>query len=194
MHESTSNDFSSLINLALSTDAITSKNATKVITSKYRYRLPEKFAEHIFLKFDHYKHLSDVTQPDNFLRILNVAIFSKVSAVHKNQIISLTLEGLQYNNGTVRESARKLVNNFPFLFDHSKEYELQASEKLFIELLITIEKLLKQYQHNTNLIHLENAPPSIYKTLALTWHDVIMKYHLWEKLNYLDRMVELNIP
>lgn len=194
MNKIESNDFSHLLELALSSDDEVSKISTKTITQDYRYKLPERFAKLIFLKLDQYPHLSNTAQPDNFLRILNIAIVSKTSSKYKEEIILISLEALQHSSGTVRENGRKIVNNFPFLFDFGIEDEMHAGEKQFTQLLTTIEKLLKQHQPRTIPAHLENTPPSVYKTLALTWHDMIMKYHLWEKLNYQERMVELDIP
>lgn len=187
-------NFSDLLDQALAVDTQDAKAATKAITEQYRYKLPARFAKLIFFKLEQHPGLSDTAQPDNFLRILNIAIISKTSSKYKKAIVAITLEALQHDSGAVRESSRKLVNNFPFLFDFNMEDELHAGEKQFTQLLIAIEALLKKHQPHTIPAHLESTTPSVYKTLALTWHDIIMKYHLWEKLNYQGRMVELDIP
>ncbi len=187
-------NFSQLLDQALLADIQEAKAATKAITVKYRYKLPARLAKLIFLRLEQHPSLNDTAQPDNFLRILNVAIISKTSSKYKEAIGDITLEALQHSSGAVRESGRKLVNNFPFMFDFGVEDELNAGEKQFTQFLMTIEALLKKYQPHEIPAHLESIRPSVYKSLALTWHDMIMKYHLWEKLNYQERMVELDIP
>jgi len=121
------------------------------------------------------------------LKLVNLAIFSSLKVKPSASIKQLVIKGLQNKNGTTREAARKIAGNMSFIY---RTESAAHQEKLLLE----IEPMIKIYEPKTIPHYIDNAKPSIYKTLVLVWHDIICTHQLYEKLNYLERMVSLDIP
>jgi hypothetical protein len=183
-------EFAAIVEQALTADAARSKQALNTLKT-YRYNLPEVFARLILQRLYKDPELCNCRQPDAIMRLLNLASFSKTAGKYKDFIIDTTLRGLQHPNGAVRENARKTVDNWPIMFTLGS---IEDGEKKFVEQLHELERLITQYEPDKVPAVLQGLAPSVYKTLALTWHDMMAKYRLYEKLDYLQRMMDLGIP
>lgn len=180
--------FTKLLDDALGEDNAVAKIAMNEL-KKLRYSLPEHHAKVIFMLLSGLS-LNKSNQPDNFIRLLIIVSFSKTSMNYSQFLAQSALDGLEHKSGAVRENARKLVDNLPFSFQSKYNNE----QKHWIKLLYKVESLIKKYQPDNPPYELLSAKPSVYKSLCLTWYDMMEKYRLYEKLNYDERMEELGIP
>lgn len=185
-----------LVSQALSEDAVASRDALKALNEN-RYNPSEHLARAVFEVLPNYKDYMDSTDRfDALVRLVNLVIWSKSAAKHKEQIIACLIDGLQHASGKVRENARKAFDNLPVLLDIRRDVRTteQDVEAALVELLEKIETLIAAHQPKTVPNYIDKLSPSVYKTLVMTWHDTILKYHLWEKLDRFERMMRLDIP
>jgi hypothetical protein len=175
-----------LINSILSNDIKDGNKILKELSNYYRYKTPEVLAKSVIAQMTEAKNLvNDPERLDQLLRLANLAVWSKTAKENVNKFYEIMLLGLQNNlSGKVRQSARALCDNYAHLVDETQ----------WVELLRKIESMIIEYSPKNLPIYVDTLSPSVYKSLVLTWHDVIMKNSLWEKLNYLERMATLDIP
>ncbi len=159
-----------------------------------RYSIPELVAKVIFERLQSNPDPQSVYHTNVALKSINLAIFSRISTNHSDWIIDWVLKGIVHQNGTVRESARRIVSNLSFALNHVGSKPSLDGRKKYKQLIADIEELIREYQPKKILDQLDGAPASIYKTLALTWHDMAWPYDEDKQKAYWDRMDELSIP
>lgn len=166
-----------------------SENAQTFVKSTldtYKYRMPEVLAQEVFNQTSDYaKYASDIVKFDTIIRLVNVAVWTKTADKYKQFIRGLVFVGLQNKSGKVRQNARALSQNYTKFLNNADEAEKYLNE---------IEDLIKIHEPKRLPMYVDTAAPSVYKSLVLMWHDTMYTHQLWEKLNYLDRIVELDIP
>ncbi len=176
----------SLVDVVIAEDLATAQLALRDTSKNYKYRMPEVLARVIFDKTaDYRQYLDDASRFDIVIRLVNLAVWTNTAKNHKSALNKLVFVGLQHNSGKVRQNARMLSQNYSrFLSDDSEP----------IEFLHKLEKLIKKHEPQTIPLYVDTASPSVYKSLVMTWHETMLSHRLWERLNYLERMVQLNIP
>lgn len=165
-----------------------SKEALKEL-GKDRYRIHEHTAKTILHTLQTRGGMTEVAQAGAVIRLLNLAALSRASADYETFYEQQALSGLQHRNGNIREIARKVVDNLPFVYGID-----ETGKTKFNDFLYRVEALIQKHTPPTPPPGLHSAKPSPYKTLCITWHYMMAKYHLYEQLNYLERMFELDIP
>ena len=160
--------------------------AVRDISKNYNYKVPEVLARVIFEKIANYiNYLDDSLRFDALMRLANLAVWTTTAKRHKAALEELLFVGLQHASGKVRQNARALNQNYSrFLSEQSEP----------IEFLYKLEELIKNYEPSNVPLYVDKAKPSVYKSVVLTWHDTMASHQLWERLNYLERMADLNIP
>lgn len=156
------------------------------ISKNYKYRMPEVMARVILDKTtDYQQYLDDASRFDIFIRLVNLAVWTNTARNHKPAINELVFVGLQHDSGKIRQNARMLSQNYSrFLSEDSEP----------IEFLQKLEEIIKKYEPKSIPMYIDKVAPSVYKSLVMTWHETMMSHSLWERLNYLERMMQLDIP
>lgn len=175
-----------LIDNVIVKDQAVAQIVLRDISKSYKYRMPEVLARVVFNKMANYQqYLDDSSQFDILIRLVNLAVWTNTARNYKPVLEQLVLVGLQHSSGKVRQNSRALSQNYSrFLNDDSEP----------IEFLHKLEKLINKYEPKNTPIYIDKVVPSIYKSLVMTWHETMWSHHLWERLNYLERMVQLDIP
>lgn len=188
-------DFKTVLNLALSDDPKVSANSVKDFTEKFKYKsLNKSIINYAFSEIKNYKNYYN--QPHKvvgLLRITNRLVWSRESAKYYDFVIEMCLDCMQNSSGLVRESARKLLNNAPLCLDFNKPDTKQKITANNLVLLHTIEDLIAKNIPAKNVKYIEEAKPSVYKTLCIAWHDIASKGSVADTISYFDRLIDKNV-
>lgn len=164
-----------LVDKIFGTAKDTAKDALNQLL-KYRYIISDDCATILYSKIEALSDTQKVIHLLTILRLIRLTQFSKVSPAHFKLIVDLVFKGLESSNGNVRENSRKILEELMYYkdpwskssrFEHDKEYE---------SYIIRVEELISKYRPNKMPVQLDGLAPSVFKTLALSWHDMMMRY------------------
>jgi hypothetical protein len=184
-----------LVDNALAEDTAAAQVVLRDMCKNYRYRVPAVLAEAIFEKSVGYKgYLKDADRFDSLMRMVNLAVWTNIARQHIAEIDELIFVALQHASGKVRQKARALSENYARFLIGPYTEKPDKDKPDALEFLYHLERLIKEYQPEDIPIYIDKVAPSVYKSLVMTWHETMRFNRLWERLNYQERMVELEIP
>lgn len=143
---------------------------------KYRYMVSDDCATVIYNKIE---SLSDAQKDIHLLtilRLIRLSQFSKVLPAHFALIEDLVFRGLESSNGNVRENSRKILEELMHYKDPRLKLSRFEQNKEYEQYIIRVEELIAKYRPNKLPVQLDGLAPSVFKTLALSWHDMMMRY------------------
>ncbi|MCB9835034.1 hypothetical protein H6792_03330 [Candidatus Nomurabacteria bacterium] len=183
-------EFASLIQDALSDDTKKSKEAIQKI-NKHKYQIDTSNAKQI-LDLIKIRQTFNQSQIYTLYRMVITAVIGSTGRDYYDQIVDFFYEGITSDDGRIRELSRKLIMNYSFFapLDKADPRGYKAWDKVVAE----IEKLISQYSPSQKPNNIEEAKPSIYKSLALTWYDAT-KVLLYHQRNDLEQaVIDLDLP
>ncbi len=143
---------------------------------KYRYVIPDDCAS---VLYDKIESLSDAQRDIHqltILRLIKLTQFCKVSSAHFELIEGLVFRGLEASNGNVRENSRKILEGLMNYKDPGLKLSRLEQNKEYESYIVRVEELIAKYRPNKMPVQLDGLAPSVFKTLALSWHDMMMRY------------------
>jgi len=171
----TVNECEILVDKIFGTPKNTAINAMSQLL-EYRYLISDDSATIIY---DKIKALTDKQKNSyllNILRLIRLTQFSTESASHFKLIVKLVFNGLESGNGNTRENSRKILEDLMHYKDPRSKLSTFEQNKEYESYIIRVEKLITKYRPNKMPIQLDGLMPSVFKTLALCWHNMMVRY------------------
>ncbi len=153
----------------------TAKDALSQL-QKYRYMISDDCATVFYNKIE---SLSDAQKDIHLLtilRLIRLAQLSKTSPTHFKLIVDLVFRGLESGNGNVRENSRKILEGIMHYKESRSKSSMFEQNKEYESYIIRVEKLISKYRPRKTPAQLDGLTPSVFKTLALSWHDMMWRY------------------
>jgi hypothetical protein len=161
-----------------------------IMKSKYSHK--NNFGEYVFQKLESMDIWAAVVPLQiQLLRLVHIACYSKRAEEYHALVESYVMRGIVSENGTVRETARKLLGNRGF-YTCTDGMEHKIDDE--VRLLTVIEKLIETHRGNDSTVAVESMKPSPYKTMVLCWYDLMSSPRLQDKYDYFERIILLDLP
>lgn len=153
----------------------TAKDALSQL-QKYRYMIPDDCAAIIYNKIEALSDTQKEIHQLTILRLIRLTQFCKVSPAHFELIEDLVFRGLESSNGNVRENSRKILEGLMHYNESWSKLSRLEQNKEHESYIIRVEELIAKYRPNKMPVQLDGLVPSVFKTLALSWHDMMIRY------------------
>ncbi len=179
----------SLLNRALSTDAVVSRGAMKELRA-HQYRYSNAEAKHMLALLPLPSDIrDDARRFEVFLRIMALVGWVRSARSHRSELLDLVWVGVVHPQGTVRQAARRLLETVRTSWSVFDDDTVEQ----YLAILAQIESLLKKYVPRNRPSSIEKAPPSVYKTLSLMWYDITDIPIVERSIDREQRMIEHDV-
>lgn len=160
---------------------------------KYKYTISDANSKIIYSKL---RSLSP-TQVDGdlltILKLVRMMQLNKCSSSNLKYVIDISFKGLESTNGNIRECSRNIIENL-FRYEGVRPKSLQTRDNNNQSVYIKrVEDLISKYRPEKPPSQLDGLKPSVFKTLAMCWHGLMMRYESDDEL-YWERADAIGVP
>ncbi len=168
------------------------KQATReLIKNRYKIRSTSLSAIFEFLDIDD-EFRKDTVRYYNFLQLLSLSCWASGAEKHRDFIVEEVFRAVENKNGNVRQAARRLLDDLKLIDIRSKGFKDQRQTEL-LKFLDIIEEKIEKHKPDKIQTSIRKAPPSVYKTLCLIWHDITSYPTIYESIDIYERQFKKGI-